>query len=332
MKVGSLMRIWQLPFPGRTFLMIHGILLAKKFFEKFKADHMELHSQDIQKLSSLMMPMHLKENDLAVRFRQNKFNLKMCEYSFKLLMSFLQDNGFVLLLRIINEHINILAFVGKSKGAHVDEKTDAAAVVTGSSFQMIAGINSKPILSNLLPEDQDLLNAIETKMQEIEKSDDLKIYEADKRFFLQRKSMVSGSDDKMPSRDRIPLPKFKEQDVSMEISALQELRNQIKLSRSELPSIACYTFHNTHDALTSLQFSRNSALVSTGSDESIIRVWSLKGEHLYGLRNDIEISTSDLSTGSKLLRFISLIKYRPTIDLSTRSRLEQIPRKGRQCV
>lgn len=304
--------------------MIHGIFLAKKFFEKFKTEHMELHSQDIQKLSSLVMPMHLKENELAVRFRQNKFNLKMCEYSFKLLMSFLQDNGFVLLLRIINEHINILAFVGKSKGVHVDEKADSAAVVTGSSFQIIAGINSKPILSSLLPEDQDLLNAIEAKMQDIEKSGDLKIHEADRKLFLQRKSMLSGSDDKMPPRDRIPLPRFKEQDVSMEISALQELRNQIKLGRSELPSIACYTFHNTHDAMTSIQFSRNSALVSTGSDESIIKVWSLKGEHLHGLRDDVDIPMSDLSAGKLLMRFLSLVEYRPTIDICpfTRFRLE----------
>lgn len=271
-------------------------MVAKKFFDKFKPDHVELHAQEIQKLSSVMIPMHLKENELAMRFRQNKFNLKMCEYSFKLMMSFLQDNDFVLLLRIINEHINILAFVGKSKGGAMDEKDNSIGLVTGSSLQMIAGINSKSILWGLLPEDHDFLDAIESKLQEMEKSGEMKFQDKDKRLILQRKSIVE-PEEKMPPRDRIPLPKFKEQDITMEISNFQELREQIKLSRSELPSIGCYTFHNSHDAITNIRFSHDSTLVSAGSDDSIIKIWSLKGENLYGLRNDLDLHTADSLSG-----------------------------------
>jgi transcription initiation factor TFIID subunit 5 len=256
---------------------------------------MEFHAQDIQKLSSLMMPMHLKENELALRFRQNKFNLKMSEYSFKLMMSFLQDNGFLLLLRIINEHLNILAFVGKPKESPED-KLDSSGVMTGSSLQVITSINNKPIMWGRLPEDQDLVDAIEAKFQEMEKAGEFKIHEKDKKLMLQRRS-TPDLENVAPSRDRVPLPRFRDHEVLMEISALQELRDQIKLSRSELPSIACYSFHNTHDSMTTIQFSPDSLMVSTGTDESIIKVWSVKGDHLRGLKTNIDVHPSDISAG-----------------------------------
>lgn len=268
---------------------------ARKFLDKFKSDHMEFHGQEIQKLSSVMTLIHLKENELAMRFRQNKYNLKMCEYSFTLIMSFLQDNSFVLLLRIINAYVNILAFAGKPKSS-LDEKGEPLGVVTGSSLQIISGINNKSIFWGRLPEDQDFLDAIEAKKQEMEKNGELQTHERDKEILAERKSMLE-AEENMPPRDRVPLPKFKEEDVSMEILSLQELRNQIKLSRSELPSIACYTFHNTHDALTSVRFSYDSTMVSAGFDDSIIKVWSLKGQNLYALKNGTDIHSSEISSG-----------------------------------
>ncbi|RKO89105.1 hypothetical protein BDK51DRAFT_9529, partial [Blyttiomyces helicus] len=80
---------------------------AKHFFDLFNSDHAEMHGSDIQRLSTLSDPQHVKENDLAQRFRNNKFCIRMSKYGFELLLSYLSDNRFMLLLRLINEHISI---------------------------------------------------------------------------------------------------------------------------------------------------------------------------------------------------------------------------------
>lgn len=68
---------------------------------------MEDHSQDINRLSTITDPAHLNDNELAINFRQNKYGLIMSKYSFELLLCFLQDNKFMLLLRLMNQYITI---------------------------------------------------------------------------------------------------------------------------------------------------------------------------------------------------------------------------------
>lgn len=36
-------------------------------------------------------------------------------------------------------------------------------------------------------------------------------------------------------------------DITAEIDSLKNLNHRIPLNESSLPSICCYTFHNTHD-------------------------------------------------------------------------------------
>jgi transcription initiation factor TFIID subunit 5 len=49
----------------------------------------------------------MKENELANLFRNNKFNLKMCNYSFELLLSYLHEMKFMMILSIVNQYLNI---------------------------------------------------------------------------------------------------------------------------------------------------------------------------------------------------------------------------------
>ena len=80
---------------------------AFQFFESYKSDHLEEHGPEIQRLSALTDPIHLNENELATNFRNNKYSVKMCKYSFELLLCFLQDNKFMLILRLMNQFITI---------------------------------------------------------------------------------------------------------------------------------------------------------------------------------------------------------------------------------
>jgi len=43
----------------------------------------------------------------AVMFRTNKYNLRMCYYSFELLMEFCLENHYLVLLRLMNQYMNI---------------------------------------------------------------------------------------------------------------------------------------------------------------------------------------------------------------------------------
>ena len=92
---------------SKSSLLIVFFLVASAFFDVYKGDHLEDHSQDISRLATITDPAHLKDNELAINFRQNKYGLIMSKYSFELLLCFLQDNKFMLLLRLMNQYITI---------------------------------------------------------------------------------------------------------------------------------------------------------------------------------------------------------------------------------
>lgn len=79
---------------------------ALDFFQKFKQDHIEGHGDQLSGIQSILAP-ELMQDTLVQSFRKNKYGVKMCKYSFELLLCFLQDNKFMLVLRLMNQYINI---------------------------------------------------------------------------------------------------------------------------------------------------------------------------------------------------------------------------------
>lgn len=92
---------------------------ARAFIAKFGSDHELEHGDELLRISSLTDASQVKENSLATAFRSTKYNVSMSAYSFQLLMGFLQDSsliadsGNVLLLKIINQFINIRVLVNR---------------------------------------------------------------------------------------------------------------------------------------------------------------------------------------------------------------------------
>jgi transcription initiation factor TFIID subunit 5 len=72
-----------------------------------REEHDHYYATEITRLQSITAPEHLKENELALLFRNNKFNVKMCSYSFELMLAYLHEMKFMLLLSLINQYINI---------------------------------------------------------------------------------------------------------------------------------------------------------------------------------------------------------------------------------
>jgi transcription initiation factor TFIID subunit 5 len=82
-------------------------LLAKQFMTTYRSDHVELHTLDLDSLARIATPEHVCENDLAQLYRNNKYSLRMSGVPFELFLNYLQDNKFMLLLRLVNQYLNI---------------------------------------------------------------------------------------------------------------------------------------------------------------------------------------------------------------------------------
>ncbi|KAJ3108088.1 Transcription initiation factor TFIID subunit 5 [Phlyctochytrium planicorne] len=117
------------------------------------------------------------------------------------------------------------------------------------------------------------------------------------------KELVSEPLQDSPMRDNIPMPYPKFTDVTRTIETLKELRNRVKLTAGILPSICCYTFHNTYNSLNSISVSDDSKLCCAGTSESFIRVWNLTGTPLRSVRvlSDGTVSRDEMGSISKRL-------------------------------
>ncbi|KAK7468822.1 Transcription initiation factor TFIID subunit 5 [Stygiomarasmius scandens] len=103
-------------------------------------------------------------------------------------------------------------------------------------------------------------------------------------------------------------PNFKTVDVDREVSAVRDARRRIRLEPSvlnnvdpsspqanavrarALPSVCAYTLHDVVEGAPCCTFSQDTSLMAAGFAESYIRLWSLKGEKLRGMRSDFSSS------------------------------------------
>jgi hypothetical protein len=96
---------FQTVFPTSTTVIY--IFIAKSFLESHKAEFQDQFQPDMQQLVNILEPQHVRENQLATLFRDNKYMVLMSSYAFELLISFLQDSKFITMLKYINQYINI---------------------------------------------------------------------------------------------------------------------------------------------------------------------------------------------------------------------------------
>ena len=81
-------------------------LPARDFLNAFKDQHVEQHAADVQRLAAID-PQHVKDSDLVTSYRSNRYNIRMCSYSFELLMEFCLERHYLVLLRLMNQFMNI---------------------------------------------------------------------------------------------------------------------------------------------------------------------------------------------------------------------------------
>ena len=250
---------------------------ARKFFDRFKSDHEILHGSEVSKLSAIGTAEHLEENELAKLYRDNSYVLHISRTALNLLLYFLHENeavGGSVMISLINRYITPVitneSLANAGEGALDDgikglQKTDE-----------VSKFNSQEVKLGKMPMDPEFAKEVETELQkkdEKSKGEELLVPE-----FLE----MTKADSDSPSRDVLPLPQKSALDLKREIQAVRDSRDKIKLDtiQAAAPSVCMYTFHNTNNELTTLEFNEDSTMIAGGFQDSYIRLWSIDGSPL----------------------------------------------------
>ncbi|KAK9469725.1 WD40-repeat-containing domain protein [Lipomyces arxii] len=278
--------------------------LARKFFDSYSPDHAVLHGYDLQLLSGLTLPEHLKENETAKLYREHKYTLHLSRTTFDLLLHFLDENernGGPVTVRLINQYIDT-----QVKSSRPDRYDDGDQVlgagegIPGHVTGQETKFNTQPVKLGKLPMDDKMARDVEMHLKQEDRQS-----EQDGNGLRLGTSLVDefhamqAEDQDAPSREQLPLPQYKGVDVETEIAIVKDARSRLHVGPVEasLPSVCMYTFHNTYDGLNCLEFSDDSTLVAGGFADSYVKVWSLKGEKLQSVIKSAPLSTSKRLVG-----------------------------------
>ncbi|XP_057824333.1 transcription initiation factor TFIID subunit 5 isoform X2 [Cryptomeria japonica] len=268
---------------------------ARSFFQSFREDHEPSHLRDLQKLEGVLSPHHLEEMEFAHCLRQNKVTMKLCKYSYELLLQHLHKTESMVMLGVINERINLQVPPGQP--CSNSEEVEVVAL-TGSSQEAVEQINQKEIHWGVLEDSLEERLEKEILAAEAEKAEaEDKEGHGEESKKKAGEGGKSGGPNKKMKKDKLTgttgkgvrteanvvssAPRVKAEltmpTISMEVerSALEDLRNRARLSSSALPSVSFYTFVNTHYSLNCASISHDGGLVVGGFSDSSLKVWNM---------------------------------------------------------
>ncbi|XP_030523603.1 transcription initiation factor TFIID subunit 5 isoform X1 [Rhodamnia argentea] len=268
---------------------------ARTFFNSFREDHVMMHSADLLKLEGVLSPSHLEEMEFAHYLRHTKANIKICKYSYELLLQYLHKTQSMTMLGIINERINFQVTPGQPMSISEDVGVETMFTIEDAANQA----SHKEIQWGLLEDSlEDRLEKAGNPHLESEKAngetkegdlDDIKKRsgEGGKQSTSVKKSKKdkgagAAGKNMRPEPNVVSVaPRVKPElalpvmSTEVEQSILEDLRNRVQLSSSALPSVSFYTFINTHNCLNCSSISQDGSLVAGGFSDSSLKVWDM---------------------------------------------------------
>ncbi|KAF3776666.1 Transcription initiation factor TFIID subunit 5 [Nymphaea thermarum] len=253
---------------------------ARNFFNSFREDHELVHLRDLQKLEGILSPSHLEENEFARSLRHNKVNIRICQYSYDLLLQYLQKSESMIMLGIINERINFRVSPGQP-GSFTDD-ADVVSLM-GSSNDIAKQVNQKEVHWGKRSAEGGKSGTLAKKV----KKD--KIVGATGKSIRSEASTVSVA-PRVKSELALPV-----RSTEVEQALLEDLRYRAALGSSALPSVSFYTFINTHNSLNCSAISSDGSLVAGGFSDSSLKVWDISKQD--NAEGDVESAHSEASAG-----------------------------------
>ena len=279
---------------------------ARSFYEKFSSLFKPEHEVELRSLERITLPEHVKDDNIAKVYTNNKYRLVMSDPAFTHLMTFLESNlskGGRLIIPILTTYMDV-----RHVDRAVDDRYSFASMMLKnrsipdmpaedegipghapgnsiSSTDPQKGLTLAALkLGKLLP-DPDVESDVRAEVSDLDdrhppgpgQNSLLATHEA---INIKQEDDVDG-----PSRTDIPYPISTARDVALEVQKIVENRDRFKIEGrtggiGPGVSVCMYTFHNTFDSINCIDFSGDYQLVAAGMSESYIRVWSLDGTAL----------------------------------------------------
>ncbi|KAF9535392.1 TFIID and SAGA subunit [Crepidotus variabilis] len=307
---------------------------AKRFFNAFSKSLSPSHSATLHHLSTLLLPAHAQNDDLAQRFRNEKYAVKMSRSGFGLLVGWLTEGvggealgsgdgftgekgkrGRAAVMRVVNNHLrfDVTSTNPTAVSPHAWEESTGLL----SSLIPQAG-GSKTTLTNpqafnvskgvLKLGPPHISEELKTETERVLREQAMLERDINAQYDVPYQKPLFAPGLTAPTEaDMLPRPPtFKSIDVEREVNIVRDTRKRIKLDpkgltsvdmdsaqagalrAGALPSICAYTLHDVAEGSPCCTFSQDTSLMAAGFAESYVRLWSLKGEKLKGLRSDFQ--------------------------------------------
>lgn len=266
---------------------------AREFLQKFREDHEAAHVRDIQKLEGVLSPQHLQESELVLTLRKNKRDVKMCQYSFELLLQYLHGTDSMLMLGIVNEHLNIHVLPGPPSALPKEDEILAQGTLDYMNQKEIRWGALEDSLEEKFEKETAAATLLEKdlagkKEGEGEDGKTKAAGGAGNKKAKKDKSSAAGPGVTAKStgpgsaprvKAELPMPTMSEE---VEKQVLEDFRKRARLGSNSLPSVSFYSFINTHNSLNCAAISGDGALVAGGFSDSSVKVWDMAK---YGKQN-----------------------------------------------
>ncbi|KDQ63458.1 hypothetical protein JAAARDRAFT_202902 [Jaapia argillacea MUCL 33604] len=321
---------------------------ALKFYTVFSPSLSASHSSTLHHLSTLLLPAHVQNDELAQRFRNEKYAVRMSRSGFGLLVGWLTEGvggealgagegfsgekgkrGRAAVMRVVNNHLRFDVTPSSSTAVSPyawEESTGLLSSIipqtSGSSTIVTSALTFNSSKGELKLGQPPLPEELRTETERVLREQAMVDRDPAAHYDLQflRPPAVAGVT--APSISDLPPhpPAFKTIDVNREVEKIRDARKRIRLEPSALhgldanspqaaaarsralPSICCYTVHDAPEGVPSCTFSPDTSLMAAGFSESYIRLWSLKGEKLRGMRSDFQSNAVRDATSLKKIR------------------------------
>ena len=244
---------------------------APKFFNAFKDEFGAEHEDDLNALQPIALPEHIKDNRVAMLYRENKYRISINKIVFFNMVSFLEANekqggsviiyiiqvncGVVLTERAADDHHSLARMLGRAATVEDHPQEDEGIPGHNPGSANVDRSANSTVLTKLklgpLDMETDLFEDVQAELREEDEKDPPRAGKSSLSDEFDRMIKREESEES-PNRGDLQIPPSLARDVAFEVQRVKEHRDRFRIegrTGGVAPgvSVCMFTFHNTHD-------------------------------------------------------------------------------------
>ncbi|EJW04785.1 hypothetical protein EDEG_01007 [Edhazardia aedis USNM 41457] len=255
----------------------HKIEISKEFFKRFKKDFESERQQrkvELSVLESISDVLHLRENNIACNYRSHKYRLAVGKYAFTLFLAYLEDHNLTQFLKIVSHYFDIDVYTGTRKSTDDEGISGVVEIGEDTALDLNTYLVDKTAADTVLTGEKYKFDPLQTFVHK-----NVKGMDKEEKY----------NKPNVPIGPTIP---------NANIKKMQELLKRVSVSKNHLPSICCYTVHNSDEKLCCAEINEECTMIALGYQDSYIEIISLKGD-LRKLKTSTELGKGEDSSSKK---------------------------------